>query len=307
MSAPRPTPGALSDVEAYLTGLQARICEAFEDEDGSGRFLEDRWSHGRGGGGLTRVLRGGFVFEQAGINFSHVHGPALPAAATASRPELVGRSFRALGISVVSHPRNPFVPTSHANVRYLVAEQSGAPPVWWFGGGFDLTPFYPFEEDVRHWHRTAKAACDPFGPDLHARLKKACDDYFFLAHRAEPRGVGGIFFDDLNGWGFDRCFEFARGVGEAYLRAYVPIVQRRKATPWGERERDFQTYRRGRYVEFDLVHDRGTSLGLQTGGRTESILMSLPPLVQWRYDWAPEPGSPEAELYERYLKPRDWA
>jgi len=302
----RPAAGDLSDVETYLIGLQARICEAFEDEDGSSRFLEDRWTRGGGGGGLTRVLRGGFVFEQAGINFSHVLGAALPASATATRPDLAGCSIRALAVSVVSHPRNPFVPTSHANVRFLVAERPGREPVWWFGGGFDLTPYYPFEEDVVHWHRTAKVACEPFGADVHPRLKRWCDEHFFLQHRGEPRGVGGIFFDDLNRWGFERCFEFARRVGDAYLLAYLPIVQRRKATPWGERERDFQTYRRGRYVEFSLVQDRGALFGLETGGRTESILMSLPPLVQWRYDWIPEPGSPEAELHEKYLPPRDW-
>lgn len=306
VSGAQPAAGDLRDIEAYLTGLQVRICDAFADEDGSSRFLEDRWTRAGGGGGLTRVLRGGFVFEQAGINFSHVHGKALPAAATATRPDLVGRSFRALGVSVVSHPRNPFVPTSHLNVRFFVAERPGAEPVWWFAGGFDLTPYYAFEEDVRHWHRTARAACEPFGPDVHARFKRWCDEYFFLKHREEPRGVGGIFFDDLNEWGFERCFAFAKSVGEGFLLAYLPILRRRKATPWGERERDFQTYRRGRYVEFNLVHDRGTSFGLQTGGRTESILMSLPPLVRWRYDWEPEPGSPEAELYDKYLPPRDW-
>ena len=234
------------------------------------------------------------MFEQAGVNFSDVHGDSLPASATAQRPELAGRSFRALGVSLVIHPRNPYVPTSHANVRFFAAQRSGQPPIWWFGGGFDLTPYYPFEEDVIAWHRNAKGACDPFGADYYSRFKRWCDEYFFLKHRDEPRGVGGLFFDDFNEQGFDHSFGFMGSVGDHYLDAYLPIVRRRKAMVYGERERDFQLYRRGRYVEFNLVYDRGTLFGLQSGGRTESILMSLPPLVKWRYNWRPEPGSPEA-------------
>jgi coproporphyrinogen III oxidase len=293
-------------VRRYLLALQDRICAAFEAEDGGARFMEDAWERPGGGGGCTRVIRGGQVFEQGGINFSDVFGASLPRSATAGRPELAGRGFRAMGVSLVMHPRNPYVPTSHANVRFFVAENDGLDPVWWFGGGFDLTPYYGFEEDVAHWHRTARDACTPFGDDVYARFKRWCDDYFFLKHRNEPRGVGGLFFDDLNEWGFERSFAFMCAVGDRYLPAYLPIVQRRKGTWHGERERAFQKYRRGRYVEFNLVYDRGTLFGLQTGGRTESILMSLPPEVTWRYDWHPEPGSPEAVLYERFLQPRDW-
>jgi len=252
-------------------------------------------------------MSGGAVFEQGGINFSHVFGSNLPASATAHRPELAGRTFQAMGVSLVMHPANPYVPTSHANVRFFVAEKAGAEPVWWFGGGFDLTPYYGFDTDVIHWHRTAREACAPFSADLYPRLKQWCDDYFFLRHRNEPRGVGGLFFDDENAAGFEQSFALMRSIGDHYLDAYSPIVARRKATPYGARERAFQKYRRGRYVEFNLVYDRGTLFGLQSGGRTESILMSLPPEVSWRYDWHPEPGSPEAILYERYLKPRDWA
>ncbi|MEJ2508253.1 MAG: oxygen-dependent coproporphyrinogen oxidase [Gammaproteobacteria bacterium] len=294
-------------VKAYLLDLQDRICSALEAEDGQATFAEDAWEReAGGGGGRSRVMAGGAVFEQAGINFSHVHGPGLPASATAHRPELAGRSFEALGVSLVIHPHNPYVPTSHANVRFFNAEKPDADPVWWFGGGFDLTPYYAEQEDVVHWHRTAKAACDPFGEDVYPRYKHWCDEYFFIKHRNEPRGVGGLFFDDLNEWGFERSFEFMRSVGDHYIPAYLPIVQRRREIEYGERERDFQLYRRGRYVEFNLVYDRGTLFGLQTGGRTESILMSLPPLVKWRYNWSPEPGTPEARLYEYYLKPRDW-
>ncbi len=294
-------------VKAYLLDLQDRICSALEAEDGQATFAEDAWEReAGGGGGRSRVMAGGAVFEQAGINFSHVHGPGLPASATAHRPELAGRSFEALGVSLVIHPHNPYVPTSHANVRFFIAEKPDADPVWWFGGGFDLTPYYAEKEDVVHWHRMAKAACDPFGEDVYPRYKHWCDEYFFIKHRNEPRGVGGLFFDDLNEWDFERSFEFMRSVGDHYLPAYVPIVQRRRGNDYGERERDFQLYRRGRYVEFNLVYDRGTLFGLQTGGRTESILMSLPPLVKWRYNWSPEPGTPEARLYDYYLKPRDW-
>ena len=297
---------ATGDVEDYLLSLQDRICAAFEEMDGRARFREDAWRRDEGGGGRTRVMAGGALFESLGVNFSHVRGAALPAAASARRPELAGRGFQALGVSLVAHPENPYVPTSHFNVRFFIAEAPGEAPVWWFGGGFDLTPYYGFEDDARHWHRTARAACEGFGADTYARFKAWCDRYFHLAHRGEARGIGGLFFDDLNEWGFARCFAFARSVSEHYLPAYRPIVERRAATPFGTRERDFQAYRRGRYVEFNLVYDRGTLFGLQSGGRTESILMSLPPRVQWRYDWHPEPGSPEAALYERFLPPRDW-
>lgn len=299
----RPEAGEVKD---YLLDLQDRICAAFESEDGAARFREDAWERPAGGGGRTRVLRNGAVFEQGGINFSHVFGDKLPPSATASRPELAGRGFQAMGVSLVMHPRNPYVPTSHANVRFFIAEKEEADPVWWFGGGFDLTPYYGFEEDAVHWHRTAGDACAAFGDDVYPRFKRWCDDYFFIKHRNEPRGVGGLFFDDLNEWGFDRSFAFTRSVGDHYLPAYLPIVQRRKGAAHGERERAFQKYRRGRYVEFNLVYDRGTLFGLQSGGRTESILMSLPPEVSWRYDWHPQPGSPEADLYERFLRPRDW-
>lgn len=301
--------GAQPDTQAiksFLLGLQDRICTGIEAEDGQATFQEENWQREAGGGGRTRVLTDGAVFEQAGINFSHVFGEGLPASATAHRPKLAGRSFEAMGVSLVIHPLNPFVPTSHANVRFFMAEKEGADPIWWFGGGYDLTPYYPFEEDVLHWHKTAKAACDPFGDDVYARYKKWCDDYFFLKHRDETRGVGGLFFDDLNEWGFERCFEFMQSVGDSYLDAYRPIVAHRKNTEYGDHERDFQLYRRGRYVEYNLVYDRGTLFGLQTGGRTESILMSLPPLVKWRYNWSPEPGSPEAKLYDNFLRPRNW-
>ena len=293
-------------VKTYLLGLQDTICAALAEEDGGQGFLEDSWERPGGGGGRSRVLEEGAVLEKAGINFSHVYGGGLPASATAHRPELAGRSFQALGVSLVIHPRNPYVPTSHANVRFFVAEKPGEAPVWWFGGGFDMTPYYGFEEDCVHWHATAKAACDPFGADVYARYKKWCDEYFYLKHRAEPRGIGGLFYDDLNEWGFAQSFAFMRSVGDHYLPAYQPIVARRKDLAYGERERDFQLYRRGRYVEFNLVYDRGTIFGLQTGGRTESILMSLPSLVKWRYNWQPQPGSKEAQLYDVYLKPRDW-
>ena len=293
-------------VKEYLLGLQNSICHDLADEDGSKDFNEDTWQRDGGGGGRSRVMEEGQVFEKAGINFSHVYGDGLPASATAHRPELAGRSFQALGVSLVIHPRNPYVPTSHANVRFFIAEKAGADPVWWFGGGFDMTPYYGFDEDCVHWHQTAKQACDPFGEDVYARYKKWCDDYFYLKHHDEPRGIGGLFFDDLNEWGFEKSFEFMRSIGDSYLNAYRPIVAKRKHHDYGETERDFQLYRRGRYVEFNLVYDRGTLFGLQTGGRTESILMSLPSLVKWRYNWQPEAGSKEAELYEKYLKPKDW-
>ena len=296
----------IEPVKNYLLTLQERLCTTFAEEDGKQQFQEDQWQREQGGGGRSRVLSNGAVFEQAGVNFSQVYGTKLPASATAQRPELAGRSFQAMGISLVIHPLNPYIPTSHANLRFFIAEKSEQEPIWWFGGGFDLTPYYGFEEDVIHWHRTAKAACDPFGEDIYARYKDWCDNYFFLKHRNEPRGVGGLFFDDLNQWGFDTCFAFMRSIGDHYLAAYLPIVKKRKSLSSGERERDFQLYRRGRYVEFNLVYDRGTLFGLQSGGRTESILMSLPPLVKWRYNWQPEPGSPEAKLYEVFLKPKAW-
>jgi coproporphyrinogen III oxidase len=297
----------MNAVKDYLLDLQDRICAALEEEDGRGRFAQDAWDRPGGGGGRSRVMAEGDVFEQAGVGFSHVFGEKLPASATAHRPELAGRNYHAMGVSLVIHPRNPYVPTSHANVRFFIAEKSNEAPIWWFGGGFDLTPFYGFDEDCIHWHNTARTACAPFGADTYARYKKWCDEYFFLKHRGEPRGIGGLFFDDLNEGGFEKSFAFMRSVGDHYVPAYRPIVAKRKNTPYGERERDFQLYRRGRYVEFNLVYDRGTLFGLQTGGRTESILMSLPPLVKWRYDWKPEPGTPEARLYDVYLKPREWA
>ena len=296
----------INAVKEYLLGLQDSICNALEEEDGAARFEEDNWEREQGGGGRTRVLTNGAVFEQAGINFSHVDGDNLPAAATAHRPELAGRSFQAMGVSLVIHPHNPYVPTSHANVRFFIAEKEGEDPIWWFGGGFDLTPYYPFHEDVIHWHETSRAACEPFGDDVYPKYKKWCDEYFYLKHRNETRGVGGLFFDDLNEPGFEKSFEFTRTAGDQFLPAYLPILSARHKHKYGERQREFQLYRRGRYVEFNLIYDRGTLFGLQSGGRTESILMSLPPRVRWEYNWQPEKGSPEADLYENYLKPRDW-
>lgn len=293
-------------VKDYLLGLQDRICAELEAEDGGARFLQDEWQREQGGGGRSRVLTEGNAIEKGGVNFSHVFGDQMPASATAHRPELAGRSFEAMGVSLVIHPNNPYAPTSHANVRFFIAEKPGAEPVWWFGGGYDLTPYYGSDDDCRHWHRTAKDALDPHGDNLYPFFKKWCDDYFFLKHRDEPRGIGGLFFDDFNELGFERSFAVMRAVGDSYLPAYRPILARRKDTDYGERERRFQLYRRGRYVEFNLVYDRGTLFGLQTGGRTESILMSLPPLVRWDYDWQPEPGSAEAALTEHYLQARDW-
>lgn len=290
----------------YLKRLQDNICQGIAEMDGKESFQEETWEREQGGGGRSRVLSNGAVFEQGGVNFSHVFGDQLPASATSQRPELAGRTFQAAGVSLVIHPNNPYAPTSHANVRIFMAEKEGEAPVWWFGGGFDLTPYYGNDEDCKHWHQTSKAACDPFGEDVYPKYKQWCDDYFYLKHRQEPRGIGGLFFDDLNEWDFDTCFAFMQSVGNHYLTAYLPIVEKRKDIPFGERERDFQLYRRGRYVEFNLVYDRGTIFGLQTGGRTESILMSLPPLVKWRYNWQPEAGTPEAKLYEHYLQPKDW-
>jgi coproporphyrinogen III oxidase len=329
----------LPAVKAYLLDLQDRICRELEVEDGAARFAEDNWTRAEGGGGRSRILVEGGVFEKAVVGFSHVHGSTLPPSATAHRPELVGKPWQALGVSLVIHPRNPYVPTSHMNVRFFCAgdpaqakgdgqkamDQATAPttllpiasgpspetganaPVWWFGGGFDLTPYYGFEEDCVHWHRTARDAVAPFGDNLYPQWKKGCDDYFYLKHRAEPRGIGGLFFDDFNALGFERSFALFRSVGDAFIPAYRPIVARRKTTPHGDRERDWQLYRRGRYVEFNLVWDRGTHFGLQSGGRTESILMSLPPLVTFKYNYAPEPGTAEARLHEVFLKPKNWA
>jgi coproporphyrinogen III oxidase len=296
----------IEQVKSYLMDLQDRICSGLEALDGQASFLADDWDREQGGGGRSRVLTGGAAFEQAGVNFSQVFGDSLPPSATASRPELAGRGFQAMGVSLVIHPNNPYVPTSHANVRFFVAEKEGEDPIWWFGGGYDLTPYYGFEEDCRHWHETAQKACAPLGGDSYERYRQWCDDYFYLKHRQEPRGIGGLFFDDLNEPDFETAFAFLKSVGNSYLDAYGPIVERRRDHEYGERERDFQLYRRGRYVEFNLVYDRGTLFGLQSGGRTESILMSMPPLVKWRYDWQPEPGSPEAQLYETFLKPTDW-
>lgn len=296
---------ALAEVAPWLRGFQDRLCEALAAADGAAGFTEDSWQREGGGGGRTRVLRQGALFEQGGVNYSEVHGTALPASATAHRPALAGAPWRAMGVSLVLHPRNPYVPTTHLNVRCFQAHPPGGAPVWWFGGGFDLTPFYPFDEDILHWHTVAQRTCAPFGDEVYAEHKDWCDRYFFLKHRNEARGVGGLFFDDLDRWGFARSFAYTQAVGEAFLDAYLPIAERRRNLPWGERERDFQRYRRGRYVEFNLVWDRGTLFGLQSGGRTESILMSLPPQVRFEYGYCPEPGSAEARLAD-YLRPRDW-
>ncbi len=297
----------IESIRSYLLALQNSITDVLCDLDSALALQEDEWDREEGGGGCSRVMRNGQIFEQAGINFSHVFGDELPASATAHRSELTGRKYQALGVSLVIHPANPFVPTTHMNVRFLVAEKENKDPVWWFGGGFDLTPYYGFEEDAKHWHTTAKNACAEYGEDIYPRYKKWCDDYFYLKHRQEQRGIGGLFFDDLNEWEFEKCFAFLRSVGDAFLPAYIPIVERRKDIEYDEKQRQFQLYRRGRYVEFNLVYDRGTLFGLQSGGRTESILMSLPPKVRWEYDWHPEPDTPEAELYDKYLQPRKWA
>ncbi len=294
-------------VRSYLLTLQDRICAGLAEEDGTQEFVTDEWTRPTGGGGRTRVLANGAVFEKGGVAFSHVYGDQLPPSASAHRPNLAGRPWQAMGVSLVIHPLNPYVPTSHLNVRFFIADPDGPEPTWWFGGGFDLTPYYGFEEDAMHWHRTARDALAPFGDTLYPRFKAWCDQYFFLKHRQEPRGIGGIFFDDFNELGFGRSFALLQAVGDTYLPAYRPIVARRKALEWGEREREFQLHRRGRYVEFNLVWDRGTLFGLQSGGRTESILMSLPPRVAWTYNVQPEPGSPEARLSEVFLKPREWA
>lgn len=289
----------------FLKSLQDQICASLEAADGSGKFVEDNWQRAEGGGGRTRVLTNGSVIEQGGVNFSVVSGDKLPPSATAHRPELAGRKWQACGVSLVIHPKNPFIPTSHANVRFFIAEKEGEAPVWWFGGGFDLTPFYPFKEDVVHWHQTAKDICQPFGDDIYPAHKAWCDEYFYLKHRNETRGVGGLFFDDLNKWEFDKCFDYMKAVGEGFIDAYVPLMEKRKETPFTEQHRQFQLYRRGRYVEFNLVFDRGTLFGLQSGGRTESILMSMPPLARWEYNFQAEAGSDE-EMLQNYLIPQEW-
>lgn len=292
-------------VKDYLLGLQQTICADLEQHDGKGQFITDQWNRPQGGGGRSRVMSQGNVIEQGGVNFSHVFGDKMPASATAARPELAGRHFQAMGVSLVIHPHNPYIPTSHANVRFFVAEKEGAEPIWWFGGGFDLTPFYPNKEDVSHWHSVAKEICAPFGDGVYAEHKAWCDRYFFLPHRNETRGVGGLFFDDLNQWGFEQSFAYMQAVGNGYMQAYGPIIQRNKQRQYQEQERQFQLYRRGRYVEFNLVYDRGTLFGLQSGGRTESILMSMPPLARWEYAYQAEANSPEADL-QNWLKPTDW-
>jgi coproporphyrinogen III oxidase len=296
----------VSPVKHYLLDLHQRACLAFEKADGQGQFQADRWERAEGGGGISRVIEGGALFEKGGVNLSHVNGAKMPPSATARRPELAGRSFHALGVSIVMHPINPYVPTSHANVRFFLAENENCQPVWWFGGGYDLTPYYGFTEDCVHWHTVARKACEPFGPEVYPRFKKWCDDYFFIQHRQEARGIGGLFFDDLNAWDFDTSFAFLRSVGDSYLDAYVPIIEKRKHLAYGQREREFQMWRRGRYVEFNLVYDRGTLFGLQSQGRAESVLMSLPPVVAWRYNHEPEPGSAEARLTTDFLAPKDW-
>lgn len=296
----------INKVKEYLLDLQNRICDALEQLDGAAKFREDEWERAEGGGGCTRIMQNGTVFEQGGVGFSHVYGDQLPSAATTQRPELIGRNFQALGVSLVIHPNNPFVPTSHCNVRFFIAEKDNEEPVWWFGGGFDLTPYYGFKEDAVHWHQTAKEACDVVDESYYPKFKKWCDDYFFIKHRNEARGVGGLFFDDLNEGGFEKSFTLFSSVGDHFLEAYLPIVEKRKEHAFNEQHRNFQLYRRGRYVEFNLVYDRGTLFGLQSGGRTESILMSLPPNVRWEYDYHPEPGSEEEKLYTEFLPAREW-
>ena len=299
------TTDAIMAVKSYLLQLQRNIVASLEALDERGEFTEERWTR-KGGEGITCVIEHGQVFERGGANFSHVTGHDLPPSASVSRPELAGRDFTAMGVSVVIHPNNPYVPTAHANVRFFIAEKPGEAPIWWFGGGFDLTPFYGFEEDCQFWHQNALEACLPFGKDKYPKFKTWCDDYFYLKHRHEARGIGGLFFDDYNEGGFEQSFQFMQSVGDHFMKGYAPIIERRKQHTFGEREKTFQFYRRGRYVEFNLVYDRGTLFGLQSGGRTESILVSLPPVVHWAYDYQPEEGSAEAELYTKYLPPRDW-
>jgi len=300
-----PNPPDPERVKSYLLNLQDSICGVLKEEDEVLAIREDNWLRKEGGGGRSRVLQGN-VIEKGGINFSDVSGNELPASATTNRPELIGCEYRAMGVSLVIHPLNPFVPTTHANVRFFYAEREEAEPIWWFGGGFDLTPYYGYDEDAIHWHQTAKDACDPFGPERYSDYKKWCDDYFTLPHRNEQRGIGGLFFDDFSEENFDFGFNLIKSVGDHFIPAYIPIVQKRKNEPWTAEQREFQLYRRGRYVEFNLLWDRGTKFGIQTGGRTESILMSLPPLARWEYDWNPIPGTREEDLYAKYLQPRDW-
>ncbi|NHB86562.1 oxygen-dependent coproporphyrinogen oxidase [Photorhabdus tasmaniensis] len=296
----------VNKIKSFFLSLQNEICQQLEQADGKGKFIEQCWQREDGGGGRSRIMKEGAIFEQAGANFSHVSGTMLPSSATAHRPELTGRNYQAMGVSLVIHPSNPYIPTSHANVRFFIAEKEGEAPVWWFGGGFDLTPYYGFEEDAIHWHTTARNICQPYGETLYPKYKKWCDDYFYIKHRNEARGIGGLFFDDLNTPDFEHCFHFTQDIGKGFLSAYLPIVEKRKSILWSERERQFQLYRRGRYVEFNLVWDRGTLFGLQSGGRTESILMSMPPLVRWEYDYHPEPGSAEAALYIDFLPVKNW-
>lgn len=296
----------IESVKSFLLSLQDQICQQLEQLETNSRFVEDKWERAEGGFGVTRVLDNGAVFEKAGVNFSHVHGNNLPPSASASRPELAGRSFQAMGVSLVIHPHNPHVPTSHANIRFFIADKEGEEPIWWFGGGLDLTPYYGYEEDCQHWHQTAFDSCRGFPAELYPKFKKWCDDYFHIKHRNEARGIGGLFFDDLNDLGFEQSFALTQSVGRAFTKAYIPIVEKRMGTVFNEQQRDFQLHRRGRYVEFNLVYDRGTLFGLQSNGRTESILMSLPPLVKWSYDYQIEEGSQEQELFTKYLKPRDW-
>jgi coproporphyrinogen III oxidase len=297
---------AIHQIKSYLLQLQNSICASLEEADGQTKFFEESWDRPGGGGGITRVLANGRLFAKAGVNFSHVSGEQLPASASAHRPELAGRNFSALGVSLVIHPENPYIPTSHANVRFFIAEKEGADPVWWFGGGFDLTPYYGFVEDCQHWHQTAYEACYPFGSSIYPEFKKWCDDYFFIKHRNEARGIGGLFFDDYNKISFEHSFNLMQSIGNHFIPAYIPIVLRRQEHPYGAREKAFQNYRRGRYAEFNLVYDRGTLFGLQSGGRTESILMSLPPEVHWKYNWHPDEGSTEASLYTDFLPAKDW-
>ncbi len=296
----------IKEVKEYLIQLQNDICHQLEQEDGKAKFKEDLWEHQSGGGGKTRVISNGNLIEKGGVNFSHVEGFTMPEAILAKKPELIGYTVQAMGVSLVIHPYNPFVPTSHANVRLFYAEKEGCDPIWWFGGGYDLTPYYAFEEDCIHWHQTAKSACDPFGENVYSKYKKWCDEYFYLPHRKETRGIGGLFFDYVNHWDFNKCFDFMQSVGNSYISAYRPIIQKRKNTRFTELEKDFQLLRRGRYAEFNLIYDRGTHFGLQSNGRTESILMSLPPVTKWEYDFKPKPGSKEEALYLDYLKPREW-
>ncbi|WP_424946453.1 oxygen-dependent coproporphyrinogen oxidase [Candidatus Spongiihabitans sp.] len=297
----------VDQVAAFLKQLQIQCCDRFQEFNPELPFHHDRWTYETGGGGITRMIENGQVFEKGGVNFSHIKGNSLPDAATASRDHIAGKPFAAAGVSVVMHPLNPFVPSAHMNVRFFIADPESSHPVWWFGGGYDLTPYYGFAEDCKHWHQTAKSACDKFDPDFYDKFKAQCDQYFFITHRNEPRGIGGLFFDDFNEPGFTESFSLMQSVGNSFLDAYMPIVERRRHMKYNDANRRYQCYRRGRYVEFNLIYDRGTIFGLQSEGRTESILMSMPPAVEWHYNWQPQPGSEEENLIRYYLKPRDWA